>query len=659
MELYVNGFLNADLLKKEKWLYYLCITNNNATNIERVSSIKEITGKETLYYVLKTLDILENMKYELSEYAYMITKTVLQWSEVAKGGTRKQRDIWINKGYPLDIHNIASAKIYLENSDNNIKDTKIIYTLIKTHGIMGQNIRGEVSITKNNDIKELFNIIDKKELEDILYALNKCIIKGVNDALWETTKSSITSIINHLLYNKELNINLDNRLKNLYPNYNVSQTEYSLFFENEIFPYFELWYFTPALMDFSLNEIKQILEKVLKTPNINKTTHLNFKPLADSLYYDYENKKHINIYKKRIIEKYLEDSNNDHVSLNMNFSNNTLYIGFSFSPACEKLIDFCVEAERSGILSYEKSITMLFDMFGFRKDEFDRLNNEHKYLATMNDTNTSTKNSIIDYATGDIIVDVGSGGGVLLDLLEKTYPEKDIIGTDISSNVIDILNKKREMEKHSWEVIKHNFVEKELVLIEDNPTTIIFSSILHEIFSYTETPNGCFEIDSIKKALINAYNSLEAGGRIIIRDGVKTNSDETLTIKFNSQNGFDFFKNYMEDFKGLKEIPMEKKIVEIKNINGNHIVTGDINYMREFLYTYTWGNESYAHEVNEQFGYFTLDEYKKFFESIGAKIIVAKEFLEKGYEDHLSPLVEFQDGKWFPNSNCIIVIEKQ
>ena len=81
--------------------------------------------------------------------------------------------------------------------------------------------------------------------------------------------------------------------------------------------------------------------------------------------------------------------------------------------------------------------------------------------------------------------------------------------------------------------------------------------------------------------------------------------------------------------------------------------------MREFLYTYTWGNESYAHEVNEQFGYFTLDEYKKFFESIGAKIIVAKEFLEKGYEDHLSPLVEFQDGKWFPNSNCIIVIEKQ
>ena len=188
MELYVNGFFNADLLKKERWLYYLCITNNNATNIERVSSIREITGKETLHYVLKTLDILESMQYELSQYAYMITKTVLQWSEVAKGGTKEQRNIWINKGYPLDIHNIASAKIYLENSENNIRDTKIIYTLIKTHGIMGQNIRGEVSISKNNDIKELFDIIDKEELKDILYALNKCIIKGVNDELWENTK---------------------------------------------------------------------------------------------------------------------------------------------------------------------------------------------------------------------------------------------------------------------------------------------------------------------------------------------------------------------------------------------------------------------------------------------------------------------------------------
>lgn len=85
------------------------------------------------------------------------------------------------------------------------------------------------------------------------------------------------------------------------------------------------------------------------------------------------------------------------------------------------------------------------------------------------------------------------------------------------------------------------------------------------------------------------------------------------------------------------------------------------NYIREFLYTYTWGKESYAHEVNEQFGYFTLNEFVSFFEEIGAKIIVANEFLEPGYTEHLSPLVDlYKDNKKIelPNSNCIIVVEK-
>ena len=91
---------------------------------------------------------------------------------------------------------------------------------------------------------------------------------------------------------------------------------------------------------------------------------------------------------------------------------------------------------------------------------------------------------------------------------------------------------------------------------------------------------------------------------------------------------------------------------------------GDVNFMREFLYTYTWGNESYSHEVQEQIGYFTLEEYKAFFEEIGAKIIVAREFLEPGYEEHLSRLVSLSDAKSgkeipFPNSNCIVVVEKR
>jgi len=368
------------------------------------------------------------------------------------------------------------------------------------------------------------------------------------------------------------------------------------------------------------------------------------------LYYDYENKKHINVYKKRIIEKYLRDASTENVELIVSFVGKAAYVDISFSKVCEKLIDFCVEAERSGLLTFEKSITVLYDMFGFRRDEFDRMNNEDKYLQTMNDT----KNTIVNYAVGDCIVDVGSGGGVLLDLLEETYPHKKIIGTDISENVIEVLQKKKESEGHHWFVQKHNFVDGVFKNGTDNVDTIIFSSILHEIFSYTETEDGRFNISSVEKALQNAYDSLRPGGRIVIRDGIKTtNEAEDIKVTFVNESGLDFFENYVRDFKGLKDIEDKRIHVDKEKL----VVCGCSNYIREFLYTYTWGQESYAHEVQEQFGYFTLEEFCSFFEKMGANIIVAKEFLEPGYEEHLSELVKLEPPS-FPNSNCIVVVEK-
>ncbi|MBR6488853.1 MAG: methyltransferase, partial [Clostridiales bacterium] len=281
---------------------------------------------------------------------------------------------------------------------------------------------------------------------------------------------------------------------------------------------------------------------------------------------------------------------------------------------------------------------------------------EEKYLSTMNDVNTSTKDTIIDYSVGTRIVDVGSGGGVLLDRLEKKFPDREIIGTDISSNVIDALNAKKKKEGHQWNVVVHNFVEGTFA---ENADTVIFSSILHEIYSYTETPNGRFEIESVKAAIKNACKSLNPGGRIIIRDGIKTDGSELVTIRFKDSDGMDFFNNYRNDFKGLKDIPDNRKVVSTDA--DNLTVTGDINFMREFMYTYTWGKQSYAHEVQEQFGYFTLKEYTDFLESIGAKIVVARELLESGYPLNLGKYLDLSDSngneRVYPASNCIIVAE--
>ena len=645
-----------------QWLYYLCITQQNAVNVERVSAIKDITGQETLQYVLRTLALLDQCKDKLSTWQYHILERVLQWSEVAKGGLESQRSMWLEKGFPLAIHNLASAEIYLEETKDNEKDNKqdkeIIYTLIQTHGIIGQNIRGEVSVCENKPLLTLCEKVEPEELHTLLYYLNYCVIGGVNEALWEQVEQQVKDLITMIVQGTLTEYAPEQRIKSLSPAFREASKEAMEFFAEKIFPKYELWYFDSALSDFSAEQIVEIVRRVLEEKGVEQASHMTFKSLADSLYYDYEGKKHINVYKKRVIEKYLRNGATEDVKLSVEIRNNTVYVDISFSKVCEKLIDFCVEAERCGLLTYEKSITVLFDMFGFRKDEFDRLNNEDKYLQTMNDSSESTKGTIAYFVTGVSVVDVGSGGGIMLDLLEEKYPDKKIIGTDISTNVIEALEKKKSEEGHHWQVVKHNFVEGHF---GEKVDTVIFSSILHEVYSYTETENGRFDIETVRLALKNAYDSLKSGGRIVIRDGVKTPaSDKLMKVSFKNKAGLSFFQNYAQDFKGLPDVKDNRPTC----INTEELyAVGDVNFMREFLYTYTWGNESYSHEVQEQFGYFTLEEYKAFFEEIGAKIIEAREFLEPGYEEHLSELVSLSDAEsgckeHFPNSNCIIVVEK-
>jgi SAM-dependent methyltransferase len=264
--------------------------------------------------------------------------------------------------------------------------------------------------------------------------------------------------------------------------------------------------------------------------------------------------------------------------------------------------------------------------------------------------------SILDYVSGESILDVGSGGGVLLDAIEQRFPDKKIFGTDISQNVIEILNNKIEKEQHKYEVFAHNFVYQKLW----TPVNcIIFSSILHEIYSYTEVHGKKFEMDSVIGAMYNALDSLTPGGRVIIRDGVKTNSQDVVSVKIHDDDLLTLAKSYLRDFKGLRELRDTNDKWTSLNINDN-VITGNINLIREMIYTITWGPMSYPQEVQEQFGYMTLEEYKNVLNRVGFNVIEAKEFTEPGYPKHLEGKVELIDFTWddIP-SNCIIVAEKR
>lgn len=674
---------DMDVLKTEKWLLYLGLTRESNINMERISSLEELRSNYVLDYVERTL--LELERLSVAEDQRRIIEDVLKWSEVAKCGLPHQRKKWLSKGYNLFVHNIGSSQIYRSEAWGEAAGIhSVVYTLINTHGLMGQYVRGEVSLEVNRPLTALIEegVVEKSQLRTMLQILNRCIISAVSPELWKNIEKDILSIIEIIVSGTyHLEYSLEQRLQRLRSSAAINGENFELEFEKQltdskihevfkhVFEERDLWFVEAALYDFSFEEFIKTFMLIYSSCDINAIKHISFENMMKELYYQHEDKKRVNIYKKRIIEKYLAALSYEDILAGKLFENShirhevevrdelddTAFFNFKFSPAAAKLIEFCTEAEKSDVL-YERAIVLLFDLFGFRKDTYDRFYEEEKYLSTMNQS-VDHKRVILDFIKGNRVLDIGPGGGAIMDLIEERYPEKKVTGIDISQNVIDALQKKKQLEKHQWDVLQGDALNLAKYLQPGSVDTIIFCSILHELFSYIEFNGSKFNHETLAAALKSAFEVLSDGGRIIIRDGIMTEpTAQKRIIRFLSEEGIEFLKRYVNDFQG-REIQYE--------IIGQNEVVMPVNDAMEFLYTYTWGEKSYVHEVNEQFGYFTPSEFKGFIQKTlgdSARLVEFRHLLQDGYSIALSQKIEFFDECRnpirLPDSTCLAVIEK-
>ena len=658
-----------ELRNKNVYIYpikQLVVTNEKNYNLDRIKSLKELKTSSVYNVVLRCLEILETKETKYKE----IIAEVLLWMDTAKAGTKDDIKTWKKLGFNLFTHNLGSAEIYKKYSSN---FNKLIYILIKTHGLIGQYIKGEVNLNTNKELYYLLeeNIISKKDLKEILLILNECIITEVSRKIYEKEEKQIEKIIDKILdgnFDEKLDIikridmlnegiSEDDKttIRNILKDKKIKDNIEKVFYSSE------LWYYESALKNFDVTKQLKIL--LIISNYIDGISEITFSPVMKSIYLDYKRIKRVNIYKQRIIENYLDEITfdqilNKEIKNNINISyvvikdNTTLEFNFEFSKVAKKLIEFCEVAYESSSL-YNKSVILLYDLFGFRKDDYDRFYNEIDYLETMNSV-INHKSILLDFIVGDNVLDVGPGGGALMDLILDTYKDKNVYGIDISSNVIEELNKKKINEKRNYNLVKGNAINLEEYFKNGSLDTIIYSSIIHELFSYIEYNGKKFNHDVIKKALISAYNTLSNHGRIIIRDGIMSEKVPRI-IEIKNKDDINIFKRYVQEFKGRK--------IKYELLNDNRIKL-DINDAMEFLYTYTWGSEAFELEVQEQFGYYTPSEYEKMIvETLpNSKIIYSKAFLQDGYKSHLENKINFYDENLntvsLPNSTYILVIEK-
>jgi SAM-dependent methyltransferase len=683
---YRSGKTNVH--EEQEWLMLMASAEERIVNMERISSISELAeANPVLDYVERTLRILDSL--QLSFWIKEILEEVLVWSETAKGGTVRQRLQWQEEGINLFVHNIGSAGLYARRVESGDQARfRVIRTLIATHGLTGQYIRGEVPFTVHEPLTELVQegLLSSEELYAVLLPLNECIIAAVDSSLWPMVRDEVEAVIRRVAWNTPENgWDVKERLKRLrgrsQQRGEAFDEEYDRLKEQldieQVFAPLQnktLWFVESALQDFKLDEFIKIFlliqhETGQMMKNGGDIRHVSFEPLMNSIYYDYKGAKKVNVYKKRIIEKYLADLTWEQVLVGKHTDNphlthaverasllpDTVFFKFKFSAAAEKLIEFCIEAEKSPL--YEKAVLLLFDLFGLRRDAYDRFHNEDAYLADMNRT-ADYKRVILDYVVGKNIVDIGPGGGVLLDLLERELPGTKPVGIDISANVIEALERKKKLEGHRWHVIKGNALQLEHYLEPGSVDTVIFSSILHELYSYIERDGRKFNPETVADALRSALRVLRPGGRIIIRDGIMTEPEQQLRrIRFLEPDGMRWLERYRNDFAG--------RPIKFTRISDHEVIL-PVNDAMEFLYTYTWGEEAYVHEVQEQFGYFTPSSYADFIRrTLGeqAEIIVDRHYLQEGYTEALNGRIEFMeesgDPASLPDSTCVIVIQKK
>ncbi|EEM11713.1 Methyltransferase type 12 [Bacillus pseudomycoides] len=659
---------NGNMYTKEAniWLGFL-LEEYGVVSVER-------NYRSILEYVERTLRHLEKMNASYGIRARV--ETVLCWSEVSKCGSVTQRKKWKDLGVSFLAHNEDSAYIYRRYFPYD----DVTFTLIRTHGLIGQVLRGEVSMTSHDELVRLWQrgVIQKDELREVLRILNECIITGVSDKLWIRVKEEVYERIEQILCGELIEYSVKQRIRRLRTNASPNDTyfvqEYDSIMNDRLEEMFtvlfdyDLWYVEAALTHFSFEEFVKVFALAYQHITQKNIDHISFQPLMDALYYEREGDKYLNIYTKRAIEKVLRSVSIVEL-LNMSRipqsemypelkeTENVLTIGFGTSEVGKTLIEFCLACKKENNAHYEQAVMMLCEIFGLRRDVFDRLENEEEYLSHMNGS-VDDKVVVLPYVVGDTIVEIGPGGGVMMNKFKEVYPNKSVIGIDLSRNVIEKLTSDKYEKGYNWEVTLGDALHLADTFHPESISTVHCGSVNHEIFSYGETDGKKFNVATMERLVRSVFRVLTPGGRWIIRDGVKTESKEWCELHFHDETAMPFLKNYQRDFQGRQ---IKVNILDVDRVRM------PVNDAMEFLYTYTWGEEAYPHEVQEQFGVFTLQEYIDFVESVvgseNVKVIEAKQYLLEGYIEHLSQKVTLYDEHGeqiaLPNSTCLIVFEKR
>lgn len=261
------------------------------------------------------------------------------------------------------------------------------------------------------------------------------------------------------------------------------------------------------------------------------------------------------------------------------------------------------------------------------------------------------------------IVDMGCGTGALIQKLAQEFQESDIIGIEGTRKLYEYCR----LQEYSNPFVffyRRNITDQHFK--PNSINTYIYSSVLHEIYSYI----GKRQLDQTIK---DAYQQLKLGGRLIIRDVVgPEHPTKRVWIKLNHADGRQTgsvaalstearFYRFVEDFRPYS-IQYKKR-----RLNGQTYIELSYRDAYEFIAKMTY-TDNWKSELHETFGFYSFSQWKALLAKYGFRIIEGSRTWQSPYiiKNMYQPRAELfthSNGTLqpldYPPTNMILVGEKQ